>query len=202
MKSFIALAAGTLLASSLGVAMAQEQPDASKLAADVCSSCHGPQGRSVSPVFPRLAGEPKEYIAAQLEAFRKQARGDPLAQAYMWGMASQLSDSMINSLAAYYASQQPVSGKAGDPTLMAEGEKIFTKGILSEGVPACSSCHGANAQGVGAFPRLGGQHVEYLIAQLQGFKSGVRANAPIMQGMVRKMTPEQMTAAATYAASR
>ena len=200
MKSSIALAVG-VLASSLALAQEPQQP-APTLAANVCMSCHGPEGRSVSPVFPRLAGQQKAYITAQLQAFRNRTRSDPLAQAYMWGMASQLSDSGIDALASYYSAQQPVAGTAGDAALMAEGKKIYTQGILAEKVPACASCHGADAQGVGAFPRLGGQHVEYLLAQLEGFKSGVRANAPIMLGVVHNMTADQFKAVATYAASK
>jgi len=202
MKKIIAVAVATLLASATGAALAQGQQEAKALVTGVCSVCHGPEGRSVSPVFPRLAGQQASYIMLQLDAFRSHIRGDPNAQAYMWGMSSQLSDATIAALAAYYASQKPSKEKAGDPALMAEGEKIYTQGIKAQEVAACSSCHGANAEGAGAFPRLAGQHVDYLIAQLQGFQSGTRANAPIMLGVVRSMTLEQIKAAATYAASR
>ena len=85
---------------------------------------------------------------------------------------------------------------------MAEGKKIYTQGIKAQNVQACDICHGPAAQGAGAFPRLAGQHVDYLVAQLQGFQSGTRSNAPIMQNVVRTMTPEQLKAAATYAASK
>ena len=201
MKKIIAIAVGALLASGTGAALAQSK-QAKTLAQDVCSACHGPEGRSISPVFPRLAGQQRGYIIVQLDAFRNKTRGDPNAQAYMWGMASQLSDATIKALATYYSEQKPVNGKPGDPKLMAEGKKIFTQGIKEQNVPPCESCHGPQAQGAGAFPRLAGQHVEYLIAQLQGFQSGTRSNAPIMQNIVRTMTPEQLEAAATYAASK
>ena len=82
---------------------------------------------------------------------------------------------------------------------MAEGRKIYTEGIPKQDVPACASCHRPDAEGAAAFPRLAGQHVEYLIAQLQGFKSGTRANAPIMANVVKTMSAEQLRAAATYA---
>lgn len=205
MKKIIAFAAGALLASAGGVALAQAQhseQDAKALAKDVCSACHGPAGHSISPVFPILAGQQPGYIIVQLDAFRNHTRGDPNARAYMWGMSSQLSDETIKDLADYYAAQKPVRGKPGDPALMAEGKQIFTQGIKAQNVQACETCHGAEAQGAGAFPRLAGQHVEYLIAQLQGFQSGTRDNAPIMQNVVRTMTPEQLRAAATYAASK
>lgn len=200
MKRTIALAAGAALALAATTAPAQQQ--GSQLASGVCSACHGPNGHSISPVFPNLAGQQSAYIVLQLDAFRGKLRGDPNAQAYMWGMASQLSDATIKSLAQYYSSQKPAPGVAGDPALMSEGKTIFTQGIAQQGVPACASCHGENAQGNGPFPRLGGQHVEYLVAQLQGFKSGVRANAPIMTNVVKTMSDQQLRAAATYAASK
>jgi len=202
MKKIIAFAAGALLASGTGVALAQSQQDAKTLATDVCSACHGPEGHSISPVFPRLAGQQRGYLIVQLDAFRNHTRADPNAQAYMWGMASQLSDATIKEVANYYASQKPPHGTAGDPALMAEGKKIYTQGIKAQNVQACETCHGPNAEGAGAFPRLAGQHVDYLIAQLQGFQSGTRSNAPIMQNVVRTMTPGQLKAAATYAASK
>ncbi len=202
MKTIIALATGALLAAGMTAAVAQSDQDASALAKGVCSACHGPEGHSVSPVFPHLAGQQAAYITLQLDAFRGHLRGDPNAQAYMWGMASQLSDATIKALSDYYAAQKPAPGRAGDPKLMAEGEKIYAQGIPGKKVQACATCHGPNAEGATAFPRLAGQHVEYLIAQLEGFKSGTRANAPIMLGVVRGMTSEQLKAAATYAASR
>lgn len=200
MKAIIAFAAVALLASAADTALAQQ--DAKTLANGVCSACHGPSGHSISPVFPNLAGQQSAYIVLQLDAFRAHERGDPNARAYMWGMASQLADDTIKGLADYYASQKPAPGIAGDPKLIAEGKKIYTDGISQQNVPACASCHGQNAEGAGAFPRLGGQHADYLIAQLEGFKSGTRANAPIMTNVVKTMSPEELRAAATYAASQ
>jgi cytochrome c553 len=85
---------------------------------------------------------------------------------------------------------------------MAQGRKTYTEGIAQQNVQACALCHGQNAEGAAAFPRLAGQHVEYLIAQREGFKSGTRANAPIMTDVVKTMSPEQLRAAAAYAASK
>jgi len=200
MKRLLAAAIGALLAVGTGAALAQQS--ATALAKGVCSACHGPEGRSISPVFPNLAGQQSAYSVLQLEAFRGHVRGDPNAQAYMWGMASQLNDETIKALADYYAAQKAVPGKPGDPALMTEGQKIYTQGIPAQSVPACASCHGANAEGAAAFPRLSGQHVDYLVAQMLGFQSGVRSNAPIMLAVVRTLSPEQIKAVATYAASR
>src|SRR5262249_33932085 len=108
----------------------------------ICSSCHGPDGRSISPTFPRLAGQQKESLCAQLQAFRDEARADPHVQPYMWGMAARLSDPPIDGIAAYYASQTPVAGAPTASPETSAGKQIFTDGIPSEGVPACMACHG------------------------------------------------------------
>jgi cytochrome c553 len=200
MKKILSLAAAVLVAGGAGAALAQS--DAKALATGVCASCHGPEGHSISPVFPRLAGQQSAYIVLQLDAFRGHLRADPNAQAYMWGMASQLGDATIQGLADYYAAQKPSPGTAGAPALMAEGRKIYEQGIPAKKVAACASCHGANAEGAQVFPRLAGQHVEYLVAQLEGFKTGTRSNAPIMINEVRDMTAAELRAVATYAASK
>src|SRR6516225_3485677 len=115
----------------------------------VCSSCHGSEGRSISPTFPRLAGQQKDYLVAQLQAFRDKTRADPHAQTYMWGMAARLNDPTIDAIAAYYASQTSVGGQPSASPETAAGKKIFTEGIPSESVPACMACHGENAAGNG-----------------------------------------------------
>jgi cytochrome c553 len=166
----------------------------------VCESCHGPGGRSISPTFPRLAGQQKDYIVAQLQAFRDKTRADPHAQTYMWGMAAQLSDPTIDAIAAYYASQTPVAGQASDSPETVAGKKIFTEGIPSESVPACMACHGENAEGNGPIPRLAGQHQAYLARQLEAFASMARANE-IMHENSKDLTPQQISEVASYLAS-
>jgi cytochrome c553 len=187
-----------------GPSLSAQQKDAGRVAAEVCASCHGPRGDSASPAFPRLAGQKPEYIAAQLKAFRDRTRGDPMAQAFMWGMASQLSDDTIAGLAAYYASQKPLKATGADTKLVREGQIIFAQGIPTANVAPCQTCHGQQAEGNAAIPRLAGQHAEYMLKQLVLFKSSLRAgaNAPIMHGVSNGMTFDQMEAAAAYAASR
>jgi cytochrome c553 len=85
----------------------------------VCSSCHGMDGRSVSPTFPNLAGQPSQYLVTQLKAFRDHSRADPHAHTYMWGMAAQLTDPTIEGLAAFYSAQTPALGSPADPTATA-----------------------------------------------------------------------------------
>jgi cytochrome c553 len=194
-----------LTAASLFVsasAFSDEDAEIAKLATQVCANCHGPHGDSVSSAFPRLAGQQAAYIEIQLKAFKDQSRGDAYAQAYMWGMASQLDEGTMKRLSAYYAAERPNPGRTGDAARMAKGKNIFQNGLPEANILACASCHGDNAQGKDAIPRLAGQHPEYLVKQLAAFKSMQRANNPVMHAMTDKMTLEQMQAVAEYAASR
>jgi len=166
----------------------------------VCSSCHGSEGRSISPTFPRLAGQQKDYIVAQLQAFRDKTRADPHAQTYMWGMAARLNDSTIDGIAAYYASQTPVAGAPSSSPETAAGAKIYTEGIPSENVPACMSCHGERAEGNGPIPSLAGQHQAYLARQLEAFQSMARANE-IMHENSKDLTAQQISEVTAYLAT-
>ncbi len=194
-----------VLACSIGPALAADIPEADKKAAakmanEVCASCHGPGGRSTAPTFPRLAGQQAAYLETQLKAFRDQTRGDPDAIAYMWGMASQLSDSMIAALAEYFSQQNPAPGSQASTSAIGAGREIFEKGVPSQQIPACESCHGKGATGVGAIPRLAGQHAPYLFKQMLVIQSVLRS-APVMHGVVKDLTREQMQQVAVYLAS-
>jgi cytochrome c553 len=166
----------------------------------VCSSCHGAGGRSDSPTFPRLAGQQKDYIEAQLKAFRDKTRADPHAHTYMWGMAAQLNDATIEGLASYYSSQQPATGSRADPTLAAHGKAIYDQGIDARNVPACAACHGDKGEGNSVIPRLADQHREYIEEQLRNFASNARANET-MHDNAKGLTPDDITALAAYLAS-
>jgi cytochrome c553 len=176
------------------------QQAAEKLASTTCAACHGPGGRSTLSPFPKLAAQPAPYLEAQLKAFRDQKRADPDAQAYMWGVASQLSDTMISALATYYAAQRPVRGQPGNPKLVAKGKMIFEKGMPEQGVPPCNVCHGANAEGNAIFPRLAGQHAPYLVKQILLIQNALRV-APVMHGLIKDLTRDDMFAVTTYLAS-
>ena len=170
---------------------------AEKIAITVCGTCHGVRGNSTQPKFPRLAGQNANYLVAQLKAFRSQTRGDPDAIGYMWGMASELDDATFVALAGYYVAQKPQSGAAGDAALVARGQEIYQHGITSEGVPACSSCHGTDAHGLKDFPRLAGQHAQYVLKQLASFQSNMR-NVAIMHGVAQNLRLPEMQAVAAY----
>lgn len=167
------------------------------VAVTVCATCHGPQGRSSTPKFPVLAGQHANYLVAQMKAFKAQTRGDPDALGYMWGMAAPLDDEMIAALADYYSSQAPALGKSGDAGAIARGADIFANGVAAAGIPPCVSCHGANAAGTDDFPRLAGQHAQYLLKQLHSFQSNLR-NVAVMHGVASELKTPEMTAVAAY----
>lgn len=168
-----------------------------KATVDTCATCHGVRGRSVSPTFPNLAAQQAPYIELQLKAFKDQTRADPDAQAYMWGMASQLSDATITALAGYFAAQPAAPGRAGSSPLIAQGKHIFEEGVPARNIQACASCHGAHAEGMAFFPRLAGQHAPYLLKQLLVIQSVLRT-APVMHGVIKDLSRDQMEAVVAY----
>jgi cytochrome c553 len=195
----ILIGAAACLSGSADAADATRERNQAALMQTVqtCGACHGVNGHSVSPTFPNLAGQSADYLVGQLKAFKGESRGDPDAQAYMWGMASQLSDPMVSDLADYFARQPATPGRAGDPALIAAGKRIFESGVAAQQIPPCASCHGAQGQGIASFPRLAGQHAPYLLKQLLVIQNALRS-APVMHGVVKDLTKGQMQAVATY----
>jgi cytochrome c553 len=171
---------------------------AAYIASHVCFSCHGPGGANDNPMFPILAAQQPSYIENQLEAFRAHKRAEPTAQHFMWGVASRDIDAkLIAAMAHYFYEQPPAKGIPGDANLVTEGQALFHMGDPTQGLPACASCHGQEAKGNGPFPRLAGQHKDYLIKQLHLIKDAIR-NAPVMHGVAVKLNDQQMDAVATY----
>jgi cytochrome c553 len=182
---------------------AGEEPDAvakaaaTRVAVGTCATCHGPQGRSTVPKFPVLAGQKAAYLDAQIKAFKAQTRGDPDALGYMWGMSATLDDGLISALADYYARQSPATGSGTSSALIERGKGIYLNGDPSAGIPACAACHGPAALGTDAFPRLAGQHAQYLMKQLASFQSNLR-NVAVMHGVAQGLNADQMAAVSTY----
>lgn len=171
---------------------------AARLVRDVCSKCHGPDGVSQSPLFPRLAGQQVEYVEAQLHQFRDRSRGDPHAQAYMWGIAGPLSDNQIHQLAQYFAGKTPgPAATASDAAQVARGKEIFFNGDPDHEVPVCASCHGEHAEGQGPVPRLAGQNFDYLYRQLRDFRSELRVNET-MHANVMSLPDQDAAAVSAY----
>jgi cytochrome c553 len=196
---------GLAVACSAATAHAQGVTGVSKAAEEktinLCSTCHGPRGISTSPEFPVLAAQQKEYLVNQLHAFREKSRSEKDAHDFMWGIAGQLDDAMISEIAIFYSAQPPAQGRVGgDAAQLENGRKLFDKGSAERGIPACASCHGENAAGNGAFPRLAGQHAKYVGKQLAYIQSLVRA-APVMHGIVKDLSPVEIQALAAYVQS-
>jgi cytochrome c553 len=200
MRANVVYVAVAVVVLTTGYARAADETAAIDLIRRECSSCHGPRGISVSPTFPNLAGQQAPYLEAQLKAFRDRSRADPHAQAFMWGMAAQLTDETITHIANYLAAQPPAQGTRAEPAEIAAGKKIYEGGIPAKNVPPCQSCHGDKAQGNGPFPRLAGQHRGYLERQLEAFATNLRAN-PVMHENSKNLTALQISQVAAFLSS-
>ena len=170
------------------------------LAQQACSLCHGLRGVSTSPNFPNLAAQQPAYIVAQLKGFRGHSRQDPEGFEYMWGIARRLTDEQIDAIAAYYAAQPPAHQSAeASAGLVDEGRTLFTQGAPDRGVPACSSCHGDKGQGLATFPRIAGQHTDYIVKQLLVFKrTDQRPAGSAMETVAHQLTPSDIANAAAF----
>ena len=203
-------ASGTA-ATSAATAAALDDPfkdgDAARgtVKAAVCSACHGPNGNSTSPDWPRLAGQSAVYIVEQLRLFRAGVRDNPV----MKPLASTLSDQDIDDLAVYYEAQTP-TGLEADPSFWRAGEALYLRGDRAHDVPACVACHGPVGRGnlAAGYPALRAQQSVYVVKQLNDYKSGGRytgANAAVasrngamMFTIATRLTPEQMRDVASY----
>ncbi len=173
--------------------------------AAVCFACHGPNGNSVAPTFPRLAGQNAVYIAEQLHLFRSGVRQNPV----MDPMAQTLSDQDIDNLAVFFASQTP-TGLEADPTLWKAGKAVYLSGDPERRVPACAACHGPLGLGnpAAGFPALRAQQSVYVVTQLQNYASGTRYSGPkainatpnskMMFAIAKRLTPAEIQAVASY----
>lgn len=191
------VAAACIMAVATAAAQPQGNPKAGKAASTTCAACHGADGNSTNPVWPKLAGQGEPYLIKELHDFKSGKRKN----AVMSSMAAPLSDKDIANLAAYFASQDRTLG-AADPKLVKEGEKIYRGGNAQTGVPACMACHGPAGSGnpQAKYPALGGQHAEYVAAQLKAFRSGARANDPagMMRTIASRMTDAEIKAVSSY----
>lgn len=168
-------------------------------ARQVCSNCHGVDGNSVSPNFPRLAGQTRPYLVEQLKAFRSHGRLDPAGFEYMWGLSRRLTDAQIAGLADYYASQPAAANRPADPQLLADGKAIFEGGVAEKNIPACSACHGPAGAGKEQFPRLAGQHADYIVKQLVVFqRTDERPEGAVMKVIAHDLTGRNIQALAGY----
>lgn len=170
----------------------------------VCAACHGPDGNSVNPQWPKIAGQSHRYFISQLKAFQQgpdgPRRGDNAA--LMYPIVADLSEQDMRDLAAYFSAQEAQLAAAADEDLAERGRAIYRGGNTDFKSAACVGCHGPAGRGnpAAGFPALAGQHAPYVYNQLRAFHDGRRAGDPneTMQNMVRKMSDKEMRAVAEY----
>lgn len=164
----------------------------------VCAACHGKDGNSVSPIWPKLAGQHMNYLVLQMKAFKEgKLRNDPS----MLGMMAPLSEQDMKNVAAYFSTQEVVIGEAQAATL-AKGEALYRAGNQEKQISACIACHGPKGLGneQAGFPALSGQQSAYIVAQLTNYKSGARKTDinSIMRDIASRMDKGDMEAVANY----
>jgi cytochrome c553 len=160
-----------------------------------CALCHGREGVSSSPIYPRLAAQHPDYLLKQLQDFRDKRRKSDT----MGDMVKDLKDEEFRGLVAWFSSRKPAFRQPSDADLATVGKYIFAKGNSFSGVPACASCHGANGHGTQQLPRLAGQHPAYLESQLKDFGDRERTNDnAVMHSVASKLTALETHAVAVY----
>ena len=163
----------------------------------VCVSCHGAAGNSGTPANPKLAQQHPEYLVKQLQEFKSGKRKNAIMQ----GFASALSEDDMRNIAYWATAQKAKPGFAKDKELVALGERIYRGGISDRQVPACAGCHSPNGAGIPSqYPRLGGQHSEYLATKLTSFRDGIRKNNLQMTQVAAKLNDREIRALADYVA--
>jgi cytochrome c553 len=184
-----------LAALALGPACANDQARAEEIVQGTCFICHGVDGESSSPVFPRLAGQHARYVERQLGDYKSGKR----ASSTMKPMVEDLSPADFKALGAYFEARKPMAHKVDDPELAQMGRFIFLRGNPYSGVAACSSCHGASGGGTDTLPRLAGQHAQYTENQLKAFNKRERTNDnAVMHGIASKLTELELKAVAAF----
>ena len=163
----------------------------------VCAACHGADGNSGSPAYPKLAQQHPDYLVKQLQEFKSGKR----ANAIMSGMAAGLSDADMKNVAAWVGSKESKPNFAKEKDLVTLGERIYRGGIADRQIAACAGCHTPNGAGIPSqYPRLSGQHADYAVAQLVAFRDGVRKNSIQMTGVAAKMNDREIKAVSDYIA--
>ena len=185
----VAQAAGTALVGDAAAGQAKTV---------VCGACHGPDGNSMAPNFPKLAGQGDKYLLKQLHEIKDGKR----QVLEMTGLLTNLSDQDLADIAAYYSSQKNSVG-AADPAVVERGQALFRGGDVEKGLPSCTGCHSPDGQGnaPAGFPHLGGQHASYIEKQLTDFREGDRTNdgdAMTMRTIAAKLSNKDIKALAQY----
>lgn len=172
--------------------------EAGKAKSATCAACHGADGNSLAPTFPKIAGQGERYLVKQITDIRDGRRNVPEMVPFVMG----LSDQDIADISAYFAAQAPTAGGAKEE-LVELGQRVYRGGIEERGIPACIACHGPNGNGVEAagFPRLAGQHSTYTVTQLNNFSMNKRQNdgdTRLMRDIAYRMHATEIEAVASY----
>lgn len=189
---FVALLGPCLLGQA---ALANEHARAEEIVQGQCFICHGVDGESSSPIFPRLAGQNEAYMARQLRDYRSGKR----VSSAMQPMVAALSDEDFVALGRYFASRPTHLHQVEDSELSQVGAFIYKRGNAFSGVAACAGCHGPNGYGTNNLPRVAGQHAQYTEKQLREFNSRARTNDNmVMHTVASKLTELELKAVASY----
>ena len=202
MKRFTLLA----LALAAGAVTAAPKADVAKgkeIANNVCAACHAADGNSGIAMYPKVSAQHEAYIFQQTMDIKEGKRTHGSAAA-MKPLVMGLSEQDIRDVSAFYAKQQAKPGETNPKENAELGAKIFRGGIADKKVPACMSCHGPSGAGMPgggadiiAYPRIGGQHKAYIVAQMQAYQSGQRENA-MMQDIAKRMSAEELEAVGNF----
>lgn len=187
-----------LAAASASAQVVGDAERGKEVAARICVACHGADGNSPVPTFPKLAGQHADYAFKQLQEFASDRRSSEI----MKPIVEQLSATDMADAAVFFAAQQPSAGQVDDAAMLETGRRIFNDGNPDQGVPACAGCHGQNGVGNMRFPRLAGQYPAYVLDQMQRFADGRRTNDKrLMQTIARRLGETETRAVAEYIAS-
>jgi len=203
MRAFCVLVlVSTVAVSSRAEAPVADPAKGQQIASQVCAACHAADGNSTVPAYPRLAGQSAEYLVKELADMAKPV-GDKTGRenAMMSAFAMTLSDPDRHNVAAWFSGQTPKFAVAKDKDVAELGQRIYRTGIPDKAVPACAGCHGPTGAGLPVlYPRLSGQHADYVVAQLKSFRDGTRRNNIAMGQIAFRMSDPEMSAVAEYAA--
>lgn len=191
-------AGGAFAAEPTGTAASAPDPaKGAVISTAVCAACHTSDGSRGSAANPIIQGQHPDYLVKQLAEFKAGKRDNAIMRA----MATPLSEADMKNVSAFYAGKQPKPGFAKNKDLATQGEKIYRGGVAERAVPACSGCHGPSGAGIPSqYPRLAGQHADYLEAQLLAFRGGIRRNNPAMTAIAVKLNDREIKALSDYAA--
>ena len=202
----LALWAATGIAQAAGPdAAGAKRPDAAKgkqIAAQVCAPCHNADGNSVISANPKLAGQSANYLVKQLNDLAKKP-GDKTGREspVMGGFAASLSPADRENVAAWFAAQVAVPGTAGGPDAAQLGQRLYRAGLPAKAVPACAGCHGPMGNGLRSpYPKISGQHSDYVEAQLRAFRDGSRHNNEPMEQIAFRLSDPEIKALADFVA--